>query len=129
MKKRILISLIVIITIVIIGFVLVNFIKRTDVFLGEYTVTNDGTQISMDVGVASSMGYLGRYSTKQVENRLYVTFYSALRGHNTFAGGNLITIDLPQGCDEIYFNRSGGEYELMIQKNNETGEWERVIAK
>ena len=127
MKRKITISLTVITALVVIYFVISSFIQRTDVFLGEYTVSDDGTQIDMEVGVASSMGYIGRYSIKQDRNCMYLTFYSANRGVNTPSGGNMITINLLLECDAIYFNRSGGKFQKMLQKNSETNEWQRVL--
>ncbi len=127
MKRKVTISLTVITALVVIYLVISSFIQRTDVFLGEYTVADNGTQIDMEVGVASSMGYIGRYSIKQDRNCLYLTFYSANRGRNTPSGGNMITINLLPECDAIYFNRSGGKFQMMLQKNRETNEWERVL--
>ena len=127
MKRKVTISLTAITVLVVIYLVISSFIQRTDVFLGEYTVADDGTQIDMEVGVAGSMGYIGRYSIKQDRNCLYLTLYSANRGRNTPFGGNMITINLLPECDTIYFNRSGGKFQIILQKNSETNEWERVL--
>ena len=35
------------------------------------------------------------------------------------------TLELDEDDTEVYFNRTGGGYELVLQKNEETGEWER----
>ena len=34
-------------------------------------------------------------------------------------------LELDEDDTEIYFNRTGGGYELVLQKNEITGEWER----
>lgn len=128
MKKVIKVCIAAIGLIAILFLIINNCIPRTDVFLGEYAVMENDSKLQMDVGVAGSMGYVGRHSTKKVGNELYVTFYSSLMGSNTIAGGNLITVDLFPECDAIYFNRNndGEKFQRILEKNSETGVWERV---
>ena len=58
MKKKIIV-LIAIITLLIASFLIgTGFQKRTDVVLGDFAVSKDGSKITLNVGVASSMDIL-----------------------------------------------------------------------
>ena len=73
----------------------------------------------------SSMGYIRGF--KDVEGREkphYLTFYSTFGGLNSsFGAKNEFILELGENDSEIYFNRKDGGYELVLQKNIETGEW------
>ena len=104
-----------------------GFMKRTGVALGEYYVSEDGKIIAFHAGVTSSMGY-----TRGFKNHgggvkpHYLTFYSTFGGlNNSFGAKNEFELDLDEGDTEIYFNHSGGGYELVLQKDADTGEWIR----
>ena len=57
-KKRILISSIVlVIGAIILLFIAKGFIKRTDVYLADYNVSEDGAVIIMNIGITSPLGY------------------------------------------------------------------------
>ena len=61
MKKKI-IMLISIIILLIASFLIgTGFRKRTDVVLGDFAVSEDGSKITLHVGVASSMGYIRNF--------------------------------------------------------------------
>jgi len=54
----------------------------------------------------------------------YLTFYSTFGGLNSsFGAKNKFELELGEDDTEIYFNRPDGGYELVLQKNTETGEW------
>lgn len=56
----------------------------------------------------------------------YLTFYSTFGGVNSsFGTVNTFILELDPDDTEIYFNRPGGGYELVLEKNTETGEWVR----
>lgn len=106
-----------------------GFQKRTDVVLGDFAVSEDGSEITLHVGVASSMGYIRNFKDKGggVKSH-YLTFYSTFGGLNSsFGSKKAFTLELVPDDTEIYFNRAGGGYELVLVKNEETGEWIRPI--
>ena len=102
-----------------------GFNPREDVYLADYTVSPDGTQITMRVGVASSMGYTRGYRAQMGGFNQYLTFYTAFGGFNSSLGARdtfMLEID-PINCDEIYFYHGGGGYTLVLQKDPLTGQW------
>ena len=102
-----------------------GFNPREDVYLADYTVSADGTQITMCVGVASSMGYTRGYRAKMGGFNQYLTFYTAFGGFNSSLGARdtfNLEID-PVNCDEVYFYHGGGGYTLVLQKDPLTGQW------
>lgn len=100
---------------------------RTDVFLSDYSVSEDGTGIQLEVSVASSMGYVRDFRDDGGGVRPhYLTFYSTFGGLNsTWGAEHTFTLELAPDDVEIYFNRPGGGYELVLQKEEGTGEWVR----
>ena len=112
---------------IILWFLLTGLMIRTDVFAYDYAVLPEsGRAMMMQVGVASSMGYVR--SGRVVENkdgRVVVRFYQAFGGLNSKLGaGNTFVIPLGEDTDEIWFDR-GNREELILKKNPATGEWER----
>ena len=56
----------------------------------------------------------------------YLTFYSTFGGLNSSFGSiNEIELELSRDNTEIYFNRPGGGYELVLKKDIATDEWIR----
>jgi len=127
MKKNI-IGVIAIAAVLIVSFLIgTGFLKRTDVALTEYSVNEDGTEIRLGVQVSSSMGYIRGFRNHGGGVKPhYLTFYSAFGGLNSsFGAVNTVVLGLDADDKEIYFNRPGGGYELVLQKNAGTGEWSR----
>ncbi len=127
MKKKNL----VLITIIVSGILVMSFLtgtglmKRTDVALGEYSVSEDGKTLTIHAGVTSSMGYTRGFKDNGGGVKPhYLTFYSTFGGLNSsFGAKNEFELELDENDTEIYFERSNGGYELVLQKNIETGEW------
>ena len=107
-----------------------GFQKRTDVLLTGYSVTEDGTVIRLDVQVASSMGYVRGFKDDGGGVRPhYLNFYRTFGGLNSAWGAeDAFLLPLAPEDTEIYFNRPGGGYELVLQKDAATGEWIRPAA-
>ena len=129
MKKKIL-AVIVIVCILAAFLIGTGFQKMTDVLLTGYSVTEDGTAVRLDVQVASSMGYVRGFQDDGGGVRPhYLNFYRTFGGLNSSLGAKT-TFLLPLAPDdtEIYFNRPGGGYELVLQKDAATGEWVRPAA-
>lgn len=125
-KKRIAIIAITVIAVSALSyFVGTGFIKRPDVILTDYSVSEDGTKLTFDVSVATSMGYIRGFKDKGGGIKPhYLTFYSAFGGLNSsFGAKSEFELELGENDTEIYFNRTEGGYELVLQKDEETGEW------
>ena len=128
MKKSIVIIAITVIVVLPLS-VLVGsgFNKRTDVVLSDYSVSEDGTKLIFNAGVMSSMGYIRSFKDNGGGVKPhYLTFYSAFGGLNSsFGAKSEFELNLSENDTEVYFNRADGGYELVLQKNEETGKWER----
>lgn len=128
-KKLLLISVVAVIVILTATFLVgTGFIERTDVILTDYSVSEDKTQITLNASVSSSMGYIRGFKNNGggVKSH-YLTFYSTFGGLNSKLGAkNEFVLEVNENDSEIYFNRADGGYELVLQKNTETGEWEKT---
>ena len=129
MKKRTVVAaaIIAVVVLSLSCFVGTGFHERTDVALLNYAVSEDGTKLTFHTAILSSMGY-----TRGFEDRgggvkpHYLVFYSAFGGWNSsFGAKSAFELDLAEADTEIYFNRADGGYELVLQKDVESGEWTR----
>ena len=127
MKKKIYLTIAVIVVLMLLMFICTGFRKRTDVVLFDYSVSEDGSEISLEIQVASSMGYIRGFKDKGGGVKPhYLTFYSTFGGLNSSFGSiNEIELELSRDNTEIYFNRPGGGYELVLMKDIATDEWIR----
>ena len=127
MKKKykiILISLAIVCAIYFIGS---GFLVRSDVGLVDYVVSPNEDEITIRVGVISSVGY-----TRKIKNiskdpeKIKLKCYSAFGGINGAIGAkNRFVIPLSPECEEIYLY-TFGKYMLVLQKDLETGEWQMI---
>lgn len=124
-KVKILIVIIVVILIIFAG-ILSTGGKRADIMLNAYSISEDGSVMTVKVGVASSMGYVRTMKVKQKNDNKYITFYSTYGLNSNFLANDEFEIELTPDCEEIYFYNGDGEYKLVLLKNKETNEWERV---
>ena len=127
MKKKIMAVITIIIFIVAAFLIGTGLRKRTDVVLLDYSVSEDGTAINLGVQVSSSMGYVRGFKDNGGGVKPhYLTFYSTFGGLNSsFGTVNSFTLEIDSDDTEIYFNRPGGGYELVLVKDEGTGEWIR----
>lgn len=127
MKKKIFLIIAVIVVLMLLMFICTGFRKRTDVVLFDYSVSEDGSEISLEIQVSSSMGYIRGFKDKGGGVKPhYLTFYSTFGGLNSSFGSiNEIELELSRDNTEIYFNRPGGGYELVLMKDIATDEWIR----
>ncbi len=100
--------------------------SERNIILGDFSISEDGSEIILNVGVATSMGYIrGFRDNGGGVKPHYLTFYSTFGGLNSsFGSKNTFILELTPDDTEIYFNRADGGYELVLQKNVDTGEWE-----
>jgi len=108
-------------------FIGTGFQKRTDVVLTGYSVADDGTNIRFDVAIASSMGYVRGFKDDGGGVKPhYLTFYCTFGGFNSsFGAEKTFILEVAPDEAEIYFNRPDGGYELVLEKDSDTGEWVR----
>jgi len=125
-KKKFIYIVIFIILVALVWIIGSGFIKRTDVYLSDYSVSKDGSEITLQVGVAGSMGYIRDFLNDTNETEIMeMQFYSTFGGFNSSIGAkNEFVILLNPECREIYFYHNDG-FDLVLQKNQDTGEWVR----
>lgn len=104
-----------------------GLMKRTDVFIGEYSLSDSGEMMTVRAGVAGSMGYIRDFSVKQKGDGLYLTFYSTFGGLNSSLGARSeFGFPVNDGITEICVYRGNGDFEAVLQMNPDTERWERV---
>jgi len=131
MKKKILIGIGIVIALIVsllvIFFVWSGFTKNPNVEIINYSLNEDGSQLSFTIGIPNSIGYTRGYKNKGggVKSH-YLNFYNTFGTIFVSLGAKFdYVLELDEDDTEIYFNRTDGGYELVLQKNEETGEWER----
>ena len=127
MKKKVLIIISLIIALVLILFIGTGLTKNPKVVIKEYSVSEDGKKLNFSIGIPDSIGYTRGYKNKGggVKSH-YLNFYNTFGVINSSWGAKFdYVLELDEDDTEIYFNRTDGGYELVLQKNQETGKWER----
>lgn len=106
-----------------------GFMKRGDVVLLDYAVSEDGATLTFQTAVISSMGYTRGFSDRGGGVKPhYLDFYATFGGPNSSLGARSeFTLALDEGDTEIFFTRPRGGYELMLEKNAD-GVWQRPNA-
>ncbi|MBE7055349.1 MAG: DUF945 domain-containing protein [Ruminococcaceae bacterium] len=104
-----------------------GFAKRYDVYISDYSVSEDGTQLKFSTGIFSSMGHTrGFKDSGGGVKPHYLSFYATFGGLNsTFGAKTEFVLPLGKNDTEIYVADIGGGYKLALKKNEETGIWER----
>lgn len=127
MKKKIIIVIVIIVVLIASFLIGTGLMKNPNVVLGSYSVSQDGSVITLNAGVATSMGYVRGYKDNGGGVKPhYLTFYSTFGGLNSsFGAKNTFTLEIAPEDTEIYFNRADGGYELVLVKDEDTGDWIR----
>lgn len=99
--------------------------KRTDAVLLSATASADGRQLTLYMGVPTSMGYLRDFTEQRdAEGQRRLTFYSAFGGPNSSLGAKEAFPLLLEDSDRaIYLDRGAAGWELVLEKDMETGVW------
>lgn len=121
-KKFLLIAAVLLVLVYLLG---TGMMQRTDVHLANWQLDENGTQLTMQVGVPTSMGFVRDFTDKGGGVKPhYLHFYAAYGGLNSSLGAkHEFVLDLQPDDSEIYFYRGDGGYELVLQKNA-SGEWQ-----
>ena len=127
MKRKMITVITIIFVLATIFLVGTGFQKRTDVVLTDYVISENGTTMKLEVQVSSSMGYIRGYKNNGGGVKPhYLTFYSTFGGLNSsFGAVNSVMLEIAPDDTEIYFNRAGDGYELVLVKDEKSGQWMR----
>lgn len=125
--KIVVITQIIVIVLFGIYMLLTGFHRMSDAYIGEYIVAEDGREITIQVGVAGSIGYIRNVAVnKQEDGIMYLDCYAAFGGINGKIGArDEYNFLLEEETDTIALYRSGSRYEIILKKDNE-GNWSRV---
>lgn len=121
------IILAVIVVLALVYFVGTGFSTRSDVYLATFNVSPSGDEMTISVGVASSMGYTRAIkNTSDSPEEIKLKCYSAFGGLNSSIGAkSTFKVPISPETEQIYLY-SFGEYRQVLQKDAKTGEWQDV---
>ena len=110
-------------------FITPGFQKRTDVYLQKFSVSDDGSVITMQMFTVGSMGYIRAMETKQIGDGIHCSFYCCFGGLNSsFGAKNRFEINLEEfatSVESIYLDRAGLD-QLVLERDAGTGDWAPV---
>lgn len=124
-KKRLLIIIMVVVALLI-GLILSTGRARTDVYLKDYKLSEDGKTMTLEVGISGSAGYVRKMKRTSGSMNYYYTFYSTFGINSKLGAKDTFEIELDDNVDEIYFYTGGNSYKLVLVKNFATLEWEKI---
>ena len=104
-----------------------GFMKNAAVYVADFAVSEDGSMITLNVGVGVSAGYVRKLAVhQQAGGKLYLDPYYAFGGFNGSLGArSLYTLLLEDDTTVIALWRNENCYEEVLRKNAD-GAWERV---
>ena len=116
MKKKALIISIIVIAVILVGLFLASGGSRTDVFLGDFELSQDGKTMTLKVGVSSSAGYIRKMKQTSGSMNYYFTFYSTFGINSRLGAKDTFEIELDNNVDEIFFYTGGKGYTKVLEK-------------
>ena len=104
--------------------VLPGFQRRTDVYLQDFSVSEDGSAVTVQTFTTGSMGYIRAMEAKQIGDEIHCSFYRCLGGLNSSLGAeNTFEIPLDHPTERIYFDRGTSFDQLVLERDAGTGAW------
>lgn len=108
-------------------FITPGFQKRTDVYLQDFSVDQDGSVVTVQTFTTGSMGFIRAMEAKQIGDEIHCSFYCAFGGLNSSLGAeNTFEIQLDHPTERIYFDRGTSFDQLVLERDAETGDWAPV---
>ena len=95
--------------------------KRDDVMIEDFSVSADGSEMTVHAGVFSSAGYLRKINVSYDDHAVLVDFYSTFGINNPVGAEDTFVIPLKPDSENILFNR-GNDYYAAFAKG-EYGQW------
>ena len=124
-RKKLIKILIGVTAIAILSYIfLPGFSKQSMIHIGDFEVAEDGQEMTIHVGNASSIGYVRKVKVHQQEGgKLYLDFYSGFGGLNGSIGAKTeFKIPLMKDTEMIAIYRNKNCYEPVLEKDAK-GEW------
>lgn len=95
--------------------------KRDDVMIEDFSVSADGSEMTVHAGVFSSAGYLRKINVSYDDHAVMVDFYSTFGINNAAGAKNEFVIPLKPDSENILFNRGNNYYAAFAK--GEDGQW------
>lgn len=103
-------------------FVLPGFQKRTDVFLQNFSVSGDGSVITVETFSLDSS--TRAMEAKQIGEELHCSFYRTFGWLNSsFGAKNRFEIQVDDSAGRVYFDRGTSSNQLVLERDAGTGVW------
>ena len=126
-KKVAVITLAIVVALAAFYVIAPGFTKQGNVYIADYSVSEDSTEMNINVGVSTSIGYVRKIAEHQQHGgKLYLDCYSAFGGINgSWGAKNKYNIQIDEDTTMIALYRSADCYETVLEKD-ENGEWHSV---
>jgi len=123
-KKFVVIVLAIIVALTALYIITPGFSKQGNVYIADFSASEDGTEMTITIGVSSSIGYVRNIAAHQQQGgKLYLDCYSAFGGINGSLGAkNEYTVQLREDTETIAVYRSDNCYDTVLEKD-ENGKW------
>lgn len=107
-----------------------GFLRNTSAFIQDYSISADGKEITVKVGVSSSIGYIRDVKVRRQQGgELYLDCYSAFGGFNGSIGAkDTFTFQLKDDTAMISVYRGSNVYGKVLVKA-EDGSWQRILPR
>lgn len=126
MKNKKILIIVGVIAIIGVGLFLSTGRARTDVYLKDFELFDDGKTMTLKVGVSSSSGYVRKIKQTSGSSNGYYTFYSTYGINSKIGAKDTFEIEINGDTDEIYFYTGDKGYKLVLVRNTATREWEKI---
>ena len=127
MNHNAIVAALILVILLVLGFFgFTGSIKRGDVVLVDYHISDENV-LTFSTTITTAMGYTRGYRDSSNEpDAHYLDFYSTFGGFNSkFGAKNTFTLQLDDDDTEIYFRSGDGGYTLMLVKDRASGEWSK----
>ncbi len=98
--------------------------RRRDVYLHDFSVSEDGATLVLDVAMRNGNGKVRAVTAKGDGSSVYVSFYSAYGLSGSVGAEHIFPIRLPERTDKLYFAGGSDAWVLTLEKEN--GIW-RIV--
>ena len=106
-----------------------GFQKRTDVCLQDFSVSEDGSVMTVKTSLFGSMGFIRAMEAEQTGNEIHCSFYNTFGGLNSRIGSkNRFELSLDASVEKIYFDRGSESDILVLERDAASNIWTRVFA-
>lgn len=122
-KKKIAFVVLAVLLIVLGAYLLIFGGKRDDVVITEYSVSADGSEMTLKASIASSAGYLRKITVSYDDDAVLVDFYSTFGINNPIGAKSEFKVPLRPDSEIVCVNR-GDSYYAAFAKDDD-GQWYR----